>query len=193
MKQKDVIPADTGWTDKKVIEFPGSPFLRIGRDWMLITAAAPAAAAAAVQKDKNSWNTMTASWGGLGVLWGKYVAFIFIRPSRHTFEFANKTGLFTLSFFDESKKEALNICGKVSGRDTDKAAAAGLTPIVFSDEPFSGAVSFMEAKEILICRKLYQHDIDPAKFLDASIENHYNGKDYHRMFVSEIIGYKTRS
>ena len=185
MKQKDVIAAGSGWINKTPPEFSGSPFDRIGRDWMLITAGD-------VSRDKGNWNTMTASWGGLGVLWNKHVAFMVIRPSRHTFAFAETNSLITLSFFDESKRDALNLCGKKSGRNTDKAAEAGLTPIVFGDDPCKGAVAFKEAKEILVCRKLYTQDIDPAKFLDKSIEQNYNGKDYHRMFIAEIITLKTR-
>ena len=182
MKQKDAIPADGLWKDKKVFQFPGSPSERIGKDWMLITAAD-------ISKDKGNWNTMTASWGGLGVLWGRDVAFIFIRPCRLTFDFVNAASLFSLSFFDESHREALNLCGEKSGRDIDKASIAGLTPIIFEN----GAVGFKEAKETMICRKLYTHDFDPSRFLDApAIEINYPQKDYHRMYVGEIISLKTR-
>jgi flavin reductase (DIM6/NTAB) family NADH-FMN oxidoreductase RutF len=153
---------------------------------MLITAGGAAA-------DKSSWNTMTASWGGLGVLWGLDVAFMFIRPSRHTFHFANGSPLFTLSFFDPSRKKALDICGAVSGRDADKAAEAGLTPILFDKGPAAGAIGFEEAQEIIVCRKLYTHDFDPLKFLDPPrIEKAYNGRDYHRMFIGEILTLLTR-
>jgi flavin reductase (DIM6/NTAB) family NADH-FMN oxidoreductase RutF len=116
---------------------------------------------------------------------------MFIRPSRHTYQFANIAPLFTLSFFDESHRNALNICGAKSGRDIDKAAEAGLTPISFGPNAAGGkaslAIGFKEAKEIIVCRKLYTHDFDPSKFLDGeSIEKSYNGKDYHRMFIGEI-------
>jgi flavin reductase (DIM6/NTAB) family NADH-FMN oxidoreductase RutF len=136
------------------------------------------------------WNTMTASWGGLGVLWGKDVAFMFIRPSRRTFEFANGNELFTLSFFDERYRDALNFIGSNSGRDHDKAAKTGLTPLVF-DGAFAGGgtvIGFEEARDIIVCRKLYTHDFDPQKFLDVPlIEKAYNGADYHRMYVGEIL------
>ncbi|MCL2478335.1 MAG: flavin reductase [Treponema sp.] len=188
MKQKDVIAADNSWKKITASEFSGSPFERIGRDWMMITAGD-------VSGDKGNWNTMTASWGGLGVLWGRNVATVYIRPSRCTFGIINNVSLFTLSFFDESKRDALNICGSKSGRDIDKAAEAGLTPIVFDDVPSvtgaGSAVSFREAKEILICRKLYTHDIDPGRFLDPGIEKNYHGHDYHRMFIGEIICIKS--
>jgi flavin reductase (DIM6/NTAB) family NADH-FMN oxidoreductase RutF len=146
---------------------------------MLITAGNPEAG-------KGNWNTMTASWGGLGVLWCRNVAFMFIRPVRHTFEFVNAASLFTLSFFDKPCRKALEICGARSGRDTDKAAEAGLTPIVFEGGKAAGGIGFREASEVIICRKLYSHDFDPAAFLDPSIDSNYPQKDYHRMFIGEV-------
>jgi flavin reductase (DIM6/NTAB) family NADH-FMN oxidoreductase RutF len=111
---------------------------------------------------------------------------MFIRPTRHSFDFANAASLFTLSFFDESQRPALAFCGAASGRDTDKAADSGLTPIVFENGPAKGAVAFEEAREIIACRKLYTHDFDPSFFLDSGIEMDYPQKDYHRMFIGEI-------
>ena len=187
MKQTEVIPADSGWIEKSIKEFHGSPSRRIGSEWMLITSGSVAA-------DKSNWNTMTASWGGLGVLWGIDVAFMFIRPSRHTFHFANGSPLFTLSFLDASYKKALDICGSESGRDIDKAARAGITPIRFETGVAAGAIGFKEAKENIVCRKLYTHDFNPVEFLDPPlIEKAYNGKDYHRMFIGEILTLLTRS
>ena len=93
-------------------------FQLIGSDWMLITAGTP-----------ESYNTMTASWGGMGVLWGKNVCFCFIRPTRHTYQFIEKADVFSLSFFEERYRGALEICGTKSGRDIDKAAATGLIPV----------------------------------------------------------------
>ncbi len=146
-------------------------FSRIGREWMLITAGTA-----------QDWNTMTASWGGLGVLWNKNVAFCFVRPTRHTWSFMERESRFTLSFFAEEYRGALEFCGARSGRDTDKASGAGLDPIVFDD----GALSFAQAKEVLVCRKLYSQDFDPTLFKDPGIEANYPKKDYHRMYIGEI-------
>jgi flavin reductase (DIM6/NTAB) family NADH-FMN oxidoreductase RutF len=186
MKQQEVIPAGNEWVDKKILEFSASPFQRINLDWMLITAGN-------LESDRRNWNTMTASWGCFGELWAKDVAFIFIRPSRHTYNFAENSRLFTLSFFDENYRSALKLCGEKSGRDIDKAAAAGLTPVFFEGGVCGGAVSFREARDILVCRKMYARNFDPAFFLDPdSIEKHYNGDDYHKMYIGEILRYKTR-
>jgi flavin reductase (DIM6/NTAB) family NADH-FMN oxidoreductase RutF len=186
MKQTEVIPADESWAEKDIREFSGAPAKRIGDEWMLISAGD-------VSTHKGNWNTMTASWGGLGVLWGKNVAFVFIRPTRHTFSFANANSLFTLSFFDESHHRALEIAGAKSGRDIDKAAGGALTPIVFTGGAADGAVAFKEAGEVVVCKKLYTHDFDPAAFLDPSIDSAcYPAKDYHRMFIGGIVSVKAR-
>jgi flavin reductase (DIM6/NTAB) family NADH-FMN oxidoreductase RutF len=186
MKQTPAISADVAWTAKSIRDFSGSPSRRIGQDWMLITAGTG-----------EDWNTLTASWGGLGVLWGRDVAFVFIRPSRHTFGFANAASLFTLSFFEPHYRNALEFCGGKSGRDLDKAVGAGLTPIVFdnslAEDKIAGSLGFKEAREIIVCRKLYTHDIDPSAFLDVpSIEESYHGSDYHRMYIGEILALLTR-
>lgn len=149
---------------------PGNVFQRINRQWMLITAGDPA-----------SFNTMTASWGGMGILWNKAVAFCFIRPQRYTYEFIEKQQHFTLSFLGNEYRDALNLCGSRSGRDIDKVKAAGLTP-VFNEN----SVYFTQAELVLICKKLYYQDINPNQFIDPSIEQNYPQKDYHRMYVGEI-------
>ena len=88
----------------------------IGDDWMLVTAGSP-----------EHFNMMTASWGGLGFMWKKPVAFVVIRPQRHTFRFIEAGDELTLSFFSHEYHKALTVCGTTSGRDTDKVAASGLT------------------------------------------------------------------
>jgi flavin reductase (DIM6/NTAB) family NADH-FMN oxidoreductase RutF len=188
MEQKAVIAADATWVEQSVRDFRGSVVRRIADEWMLITAGDTGAGA-------GNWNMMTASWGGLGELWGKDVAFMFIRPTRHTRDFADSGSLFTLSFFDKGYHAALDFCGKKSGRDCDKAAETGLTPIVFDKRiargKAAGAVAFKEASDILVCRKIYTHDFDPAQFLDAAIEKLYPHKDYHRMYIGEALALLT--
>ncbi|MDR1177353.1 MAG: flavin reductase family protein, partial [Spirochaetaceae bacterium] len=97
MKQTQALASDRTWTEKDLGAFPGSPFARIGDGWMLISAG---------DGPSGGWNTMTASWGGLGVLWRKNVAFVFVRPGRRTVEYMNGAGQFSLSFFDEEYRSA---------------------------------------------------------------------------------------
>ena len=128
------------------------------------------------------FNTMTVSWGALGEIWGKDAAFIFIRPQRYTYEFIEQEVVFTISFFAPEYKDKLRICGTKSGRDIDKAAECGFTP-AFVD----GTVTFEEAEYTLVCRKMASQFLDPAGFVDASIENNYAQKDYHKMYIGEIL------
>ena len=152
-------------------ELTDNVFRLIGQNWMLVTAG-----------KREAFNTMTASWGGLGVLWNSPVSMIFVRPSRYTYEFIEREREYTLSFFGPEEKRALQICGSKSGRDIDKVKETGLTPLFDQPAPY-----FEQARLVLICRKLYTHDLDPAAFLDPAIMGSYKNGDYHRMYVGEIV------
>ena len=150
-----------------------SVFSLIGDRWMLV---------AATDKSGRT-NAMTASWGGMGVLWGKKVAFVFIRPQRYTKRFVDEADKFTLSFFDDSYKKMLGYMGKVSGKDEDKMAKSGLT---VTDK--DGAPVFKEASLTLVCRKMYRDTLKEENFIDKSnIEKWYPQKDYHDVYVAEIV------
>ena len=150
-----------------------SVFSLIGDRWMLV---------AATDKSGRT-NAMTASWGGMGVLWGKKVAFVFIRPQRYTKRFVDEADKFTLSFFDDSHKMMLGYMGKVSGKDEDKMAKSGLT---VTDK--DGAPVFKEASLTLVCRKMYRDTLKEENFIDKSnIEKWYPQKDYHDVYVAEIV------
>jgi flavin reductase (DIM6/NTAB) family NADH-FMN oxidoreductase RutF len=149
-----------------------NPFKLIGSDWMLITAGS-----------RESLNTMTASWGGMGVIWNKKVCFCVVRPTRHTRLFTDNSSYFTLSFFEERYREVLNYCGTHSGRDVNKIKETRLTPL-FGDD----TIYFAEARLVFQCKKLYYQDINPANFVDPTIdERNYPLKDYHRLYVGEIV------
>ena len=158
--------------DKKHIN-KDDVFSLIGDRWMLV---------AATDKDGKT-NAMTASWGGLGVLWGKKVAFVFIRPQRYTKKFVDDAENFSLSFFEESYKPMLGYMGKVSGKNEDKIKKSGLT-VQYKD----GAPVFKEASLTLICRKMYRQTLEEDCFIDkTNIGKWYPQKDYHDMYVAEIV------
>ena len=153
-------------------ELGGNVFDLIGNRWMLLTAG----------DSKTGFNTMTVSWGQLGVLWGKYVANCYVRPQRYTRKFMENSEYFTLSVYPETMRDIHGVCGGMSGRDVNKAKEAGLTP-VFTDY---GATYFAEAELAIVCKKIYFADLDPANFKDESIMSNYPGQDFHRMYVGEI-------
>lgn len=149
-----------------------NPFSKIADDWFLVTAG-----------DENGYNTMTASWGSLGTMWGKSAAVTVIRPQRYTKEFIDNNKYFTISFLKEGNKDILSLCGSKSGRDFDKAKETGLEP-VFVDK----TTTFEQAELVLICRKVFAQDINPDSFLDKTIiDKWYPEKDFHTAYVGEIV------
>lgn len=155
----------------EAIKLQESTFKLIGTDWMLITG------------EKNGKiNTMTASWGGLGIMWGKEVAFIVVRPQRYTKEFIDNDGYFTLTFFDEKYKKELKYLGTVSGRDEDKVTKSMLTVSYIENNPY-----FEEGKLVLSCKKLYSQCLTADNFEDKTLlSKWYPNEDYHEMYIAEI-------
>lgn len=154
-----------------------NPMIKIAKEWMLITAGTK----------ENGYNTMTASWGHLGSLWGHGgglpTAAIFIRPQRYTKAFVDRERLFTLTFFAPQHKAKLAYLGAHSGRDEDKIAKMGLTP-VFGE----GYTGFEEASLTLVCRKLYCAPLVQEGFIDQSIvEDCYPERDFHDLYIGEIV------
>jgi flavin reductase (DIM6/NTAB) family NADH-FMN oxidoreductase RutF len=148
-----------------------SLFDRIGKQWMLISAT-----------DGEHANSMTASWGSFGILWGKPVAICFIRPQRHTFTLTEQADRLSLTFFDEKYRGELTYMGRHSGKDGDKYAATGLS--LAWDE---GVPYLAQADVAVICRKLYAGRLNKQDFVDTSlISAHYPDDDYHQMYVCEI-------
>ena len=156
----------------KVGELNMNPFTMIGKEWLLITAG-----------NKEKVKTMTASWGGLGVIWNKKVATIYIRPQRYTKEFLDREDTFSITVYDETFRAALNICGSLSGRDEDKIKKSQLTTAFIDGTPY-----FEQAKLVLICKKLYHSELK-SENIDAHevIDPCYPQKDFHTMYIAEIV------
>lgn len=148
-----------------------NPFQMIGKEWMLITA-----------QNGDKVNTMTASWGGVGVMWGKNVAYVVIRPQRYTKEFIDSAETLSLSFLGKQYREQLNYLGTVSGREEDKIEKSNLTLATMNSTPY-----FEEAHTVIVGRKLFAQEYDPSSFIDSSVEKQwYPDKDYHTLYICEI-------
>jgi flavin reductase (DIM6/NTAB) family NADH-FMN oxidoreductase RutF len=129
------------------------------------------------------FNTMTASWGFMGIMWGKNVITAVIRPTRYTFDYMNEHEYFTVTFLEcDDSKKILAYCGSHSGRDVDKAKETGLKPV-----DVDGAVTFEQASLVFVCRKIYVQDMD-VNCLAADYKK-LNGSDpIHTQFIGEIVG-----
>ncbi len=145
-------------------------FEAIGKEWMLVGAQAD-----------GKVNAMTASWGGMGIMWNKNVVFVFIRPQRYTKKLIDAGEYMSISFFDESYRNMLTYMGKASGKDEDKIEKSGLT--IIQDK----APVFEQAQMTLVCKKLYSQALTEKGFYDKTLtKTFYPQNDYHEMYVAEI-------
>ena len=143
--------------------------------WLLLTAG---------DFTEGRFNAMTVGWGSLGRMWTEPFSQVVVRPIRYTYQFMEEYDTFTLCAFPEDYRDALELLGTKSGRDGDKIAEAGLTPIASTRVAAPG---FAEAELIIECRKIYWDDMNRAHFLDPSIERHYPKKAYHRIYFGRIV------
>jgi flavin reductase (DIM6/NTAB) family NADH-FMN oxidoreductase RutF len=157
---------------KSTSELTCNPFTTIGKDWFLLTAGTP-----------DNFNTMTCSWGAMGVIWNVPSVTAYVRTSRHTFGYLEGGNTFTISVFPEEYRKALSFCGSHSGRDTDKIAETGLTPVTLC-----GAPAFAEAKLVLVCEKMYSQMLSASEFADASVIDAFYSKDaMHKMYIGRVL------
>ncbi len=163
--QREVIPTN---------ELHLPPFGAWEPGWFLLTAG---------ENRPGAYNSMTVSWGALGVIWHRPLVIVVVRPQRYTRQFMERHDTFSLCAFDEMYRPALNLLGTQSGRDTRKMTECGLTPIALAHIACPG---YAEAKLILECKKAYFHDLDPAHFLAPFIAPNYTN-DYHRMYFGEVL------
>ena len=159
-------------TKINIEELSLNPFAKIGKQWLLVSAGTP-----------ERWNTMTASWGGVGVIWGKPAATCYIRHRRYTREFVDGSGYFTLTFLQDGHRDALGLLGSKSGRDIDKMHESGLTSIFVDGQP-----TFAEAELVLVCRTRCKSEIAPEDILhQETIDRWYEDRDFHTMYIGEIV------
>ncbi len=151
-----------------------NPFEKIGKEWFLIGA----------QNSKKEFNAMTASWGGLGVLWNKNVATIYIRPQRHTKLFVDDAKYVTLQFFDAKYKKELGLYGTKSGKDINKEKACGFHVVECEQSAY-----IEEADLVFVCKKIYEDTIKPECMVyDEMNTTYYPEVDHHTMYIVEIVG-----
>ncbi|MFV0518867.1 MAG: flavin reductase family protein [Lachnospirales bacterium] len=159
-----------------------NPMEMISKDWWLISAG----------NQVSGYNTMTASWGHLGAVWerpnrtahvGLPTTVVYVRPHRYTKEFMDREELYTLCIFDKEYKKQLMQLGIKSGRDSDKVLEVGLTPVFGENYTY-----FEEAKLVFVCKKIYNAPIVESGFVDKDlIKDNYPEKDFHEMYVGEIV------
>ncbi len=153
------------------MEFTTDIFEQFDKKWALLTAGT-----------KDSFNTMTISWGGLGTLWNKPVVTAYVRTSRYTHDFMDDNEYFTVSFYPEDYKKVLGVLGSKSGRDMDKMHESGLTPKTVGD-----SMTFAEAELTLVCRKLFKQQLEVSNIPEDIAAAYYTGDAPHDMYIGEVV------
>jgi len=150
-----------------------NPFVMLDDEWALLSAG-----------NSEKYNTMTISWGSMGIMWSKPIFIAVVRPQRYTKEFVDNHDLFTVSFYPGKYRKALELLGTKSGKDTNKISESALTPL-----HVDCTVAFEEAHTILICKKLHGgQQLNPSFFIDISLDSTiYPDKDYHYYYTGEIV------
>lgn len=146
-------------------------------------------------------NAMTASWGGLGVMWNMPVAFVVIRGEQYRFSrhLMDEHQLFSLCFLEDGHQDALAYLGTAHGwDDPQKIVTAGLTEGWFcgaetahdpNAEPGTHQhVPFIEeSKTVLICEKVCKQELPRETFVDPAVwERCYGTEGPHCLYIAEI-------
>ena len=150
------------------------PFVAMQREIPFLTTA----------KADGEVGTLTCAWGGFGNVWKKKTMTIYIRPIRHTLPLIDKSGRFTMTFFEGHQKELMYL-GTVSANNVpDKIEKSGLHILPINDND----VTFEEGKYVVVCKVLYKQQIERDLFLDKSVADavYPNPNEYSYMFVGEI-------
>lgn len=153
------------------MNFETDIFAQFDKKWALLTAG-----------NKDKFNTMTISWGGLGTIWNKPVATVYVRTSRYTYEFMEENEYFTISFYPEEYKKTLGVLGAKSGRDMDKMNDSGLTA-----KEIDNSMTFDEAEVTLVCKKLFKQELDTANMPEKIAGTLYGNDAPHVMFIGEVV------
>ena len=169
--------SETSFKVGSIEELTFNPFTLISKGWFLVTAG-----------DESAYNTMTASWGGMGIMWNSSVFTTVVRRSRYTYEFMEKSEYYSICFFDEEYRDALKLCGSRSGRNCDKVKEAQLTT-----EFIDGVPVFKEAKLVFICRKLYGQELNSESVIDSAVSDWYKDNDWHKAYTGSIVKVLTKA
>ena len=133
----------------------------------------PAVMVSVTDKEGKS-NIITVAWAGT-VCTNPPMVSISVRPSRYSYQILEETGEFVINLTNESLVKACDYCGVVSGRDVDKFAKTGLTPIPMEHVHAMGIEESpvnMECK-ITEKRELGSHTMFIAEVVGVTVDDRY--------------------
>jgi flavin reductase (DIM6/NTAB) family NADH-FMN oxidoreductase RutF len=129
-------------------------------------------------------NTMAIGWGTIGMIWGKPMFIVLVRPSRYTHGLVEQADDFTVNVPPPELSDVVAFCGKVSGRDHDKFKEKGLI-----------AVPGKKVKSPIIeqcvihyeCRVVHKNNVQKDKLASSIISSYYPKGDFHTVYFGEIV------
>ena len=129
-------------------------------------------------------DTMTIGWLSGGVIWGRPILTVYVRPSRYTYSRLEEVGEFTVNVLPPADSEALQLCGTVSGRDVDKFARTGLKPIPAQKVQ----VPIIEQGVIHYeCQVVHRNDLLPVHLQDEIKVAAYPEGNFHRVYFGKVL------
>ena len=138
----------------------------------------------ATQGKNGSLNAMTIGWGTVGIVWGRPVFVVLVRPSRHTWKLLEENGDFTVNVPPPELRKAVGFCGSKSRRDHDKFVETGMTPIP------SQRVAAPIIEECVVtyeCRTIHKHQVVPGALDPAVTKDCYRSGDFHTLYYGQIL------
>lgn len=130
-------------------------------------------------------NPMTIGWATAGHIWHRKVITVLVRPTRYTFSLMENARDFSLCVLPVDRRDALNLCGTKSGRDTDKIEACRFQ----AEKCFRAEAYFIAGSDIHIeCRIIHKHRVDPVTLDPSIVKRFYPLLDFHMVYYGEILG-----
>jgi flavin reductase (DIM6/NTAB) family NADH-FMN oxidoreductase RutF len=139
---------------------------------------------ASTKKDGKS-NVMAIGWATVGIIWGKPIFQVLVRPSRYTYEFIENSMVFTVNVPTDAMRRWVGITGSVSGRNVDKF---GQYNVVTSPALNVPTITINDCPMVYECRVVHFNDVLPPHLSDDIERGAYKGSDYHRIYFGQILG-----
>jgi len=134
-------------------------------------------------------NPMTIGWGVFGLIWGRPLFEVLVRPSRYTYHCIERTGDYTVNVLPADLREVADYCGTQSGGDVDKMAEMKLSPLPSRQVRSPG---IEQADIVFECRVVHHNDVQEPAFEEEIVSNYYPDGDFHRVYFGQILNVSVR-
>jgi flavin reductase (DIM6/NTAB) family NADH-FMN oxidoreductase RutF len=148
---------------------------RLARPGLLLAARGP---------EGRPHNAMTIGWATFGIIWGRPMCVVLVRPSRYTYGLIEACQDFTVNVPANGMEDAVQYLGAASGRDVDKLARVGLTAI-----PSQAVASptLAQCPVTYECQVVHFNDVLPPNLASEIDRGSYPRGDYHRIYYGPIV------